>query len=341
MAAGGGVCQIGKKPSIRGKSGLDRAMARPNPRVVSLLASATEIVAALGAAELLVARSHECDFPPEVAHLPAVTAAQLDTAQPSGAIDRDVKTLLSRSLSIYRVDGDRLRELAPDLIVTQTQCEVCAVTPADVEAALGAWTGTRPRLLSLAPNALADIFADIERVATALGRPERGQALVESLRARMDSIAMAAGRLTPRPRVACIEWIEPLMAAGNWMPELVTMAGGDNLFGIAGRHSPWMTLDELAAADPDVILILPCGFDIARSRKELPALTNRRAWSALRAVRDGRIFLCDGNQHFNRSGPRVAESLEIIAEILHPARFDFGHQGPAWVRFRKAVEVPS
>ncbi len=310
-----------------------------HPRVASLLASATEIVAALGAADLLVARSHECDFPPEIAHLPVVTAAQIDTNQPSGAIDREVKALLSRALSIYRVDGERLRALAPDLIVTQTQCEVCAVTPADVEAALAAWTGARPRLVSLAPDALAAIFADIERVAAALGRPQHGAALVEILRARMDAIATETARLTARPRVACVEWIDPLMAAGNWVPELVAMAGGDNLFGAAGRHSPWMSVEELAAADPDVILVLPCGFDIARTRRELPALTRRAEWGGLQAVRDRRIFLCDGNQYFNRPGPRVVESLEILAEILHPARFSFGHQGSGWIRLPETAEA--
>jgi len=314
-------------------------MAHQNPRVASLLASATEIVAGLGATDLLVARSHECDFPPEIAPLPVVTAAQIDTDQPSGAIDREVKALLSRALSIYRVDGERLRTLAPDLILTQTQCEVCAVTPADVEAALAAWTGARPRLVSLAPNALSDIFADIERVAAALGRPQRGAALVDSMRARMDAIATAAEALAARPRVACLEWIDPLMAAGNWVPELVAMAGGDNLFGAAGRHSPWMSIEELAAADPDVVLVLPCGFDIARTRRELPALTGRPEWRALRAVRERRIFLCDGNQYFNRPGPRVADSLEILAEIVHPARFDFGHRGSGWVRLSETAEA--
>lgn len=314
-------------------------MDSPRPRTASLLASATEIVAALGALDLLVARSHECDFPPNVARLPMVTAPQIDTTRPSGAIDRDVKALLARALSIYRVDGERLRDLAPDLIITQTQCEVCAVTPADVEAALAAWTGSRPSILSLTPNALADIFADIERVAAALGRPERGTALVAQLRARLAAIANAAADLTTRPRVACIEWIDPLMAAGNWIPELVAMAGGVNLFGAAGRHSPWLTWDELVAADPDIILVLPCGFDIARSRQELPVLTRRPEWRALRAVRDDHIFLCDGNQYFNRPGPRVAESLEILAEILHPAQFRFGHDGRGWVRLAAAAEV--
>lgn len=312
----------------------------PRPRVVSLLASATEIVAALGGLDLLVARSHECDFPPEVARLPMVTSPQLDTARPSGAIDRDVKALLEQSLSIYRVDGERLNELKPDLIITQTQCEVCAVTPADVETALAAWTGARPQIVSLAPNALADIFEDIQRVAAALGRSDRGPALVNELRGRMDGIASVAARLDEHPRVACIEWIEPLMAAGNWMPELVALAGGENLFGAAGRHSPWLTLDELAASDPDIILVLPCGFDIARTCVELAALAERPAWRRLRAVRDGRIFLCDGNSYFNRPGPRLADSLEILAEILHPRHFAFGHEGRGWVRAPAPSEVP-
>jgi len=302
------------------------------PRVVSLLASATEIVAALGARGLLVARSHECDFPPEIAGLPMVTGPKLDTSRPSAIIDRDVKALLEQALAIYRVDGERLREVKPDLILTQTQCEVCAVTPADVEAALAAWTGERPRIVALAPNALADVFTDIMRVAAAIGRPERGGALIDSMRARMDDIAGQAQALAARPRVAAIEWIDPLMAGGNWMPELITMAGGVSLFGVAGAHSPWMTLDELAAADPDVVLVLPCGFDIARTRAELPPLLKDPRWQSLRAVRGGRIFLCDGNQYFNRPGPRLAESLEILAEIFHPSAFAFGHEGSGWVR---------
>ena len=304
----------------------------PRPRVASLLASATEIVAALGGGDLLVARSHECDFPPAVAALPTVTAPKLDTAQPSGAIDSDVKRLLEQSLSIYRVDGERLRDLAPDVIVTQTQCEVCAVTPADVETALAAWTGARPQIVSLTPNAIEDVFTDIQRVADVLGRPDRGADLIAGLRARMQAVSAKAAGHGPRPRVACIEWIDPLMAAGNWIPELVAMAGGDNLFGAAGQHSPWLTIDDLAAADPDVVLVFPCGFDVARTRAELPVLSERPAWRGLRAARDGRIFLCDGSQYFNRPGPRLAESLEILAEILHPGCFAFGHEGAGWVR---------
>jgi iron complex transport system substrate-binding protein len=301
------------------------------PRIVSLLASATEIVAALGARDRLVARSHECDFPADVAALPAVTAPKLDTSLPSAAIDREVKQLIEQALSVYRVDAERLRALKPDIIVTQTQCEVCAVSEGDVIAALKDWTGTKPAILSLRPDGLADVFTDIERVAAAIGRVEAGAALVGAMQRRMEAIAGKAAALA-KPRLACLEWIEPLMAAGNWMPELVALAGGENLFGSAGQHSPWLTLDRLVEADPDIIVVLPCGFDIARTRAELPALAAQPDWQALRAVRGRQVYLVDGNQYFNRPGPRLAESLEILAEILHPGDFHFGHQGAGWVR---------
>src|SRR5262245_58258545 len=242
MAAPRRVCQTSRIGA--------KMAAMKGPRIASLLASATEIVCALGARELLVARSHECDFPADVAALPAVTAPKLDTSRPSAAIDRDVKALLEQALSVYKVEAERLRALAPEIIVTQTQCEVCAVSENDVIAALADWTGTRPRIVSLVPNALADVVTDILRVAEAIGRPAAGAALVASMQARLSTVALRAATL-PRRRVACIEWIEPLMAAGNWMPELVAMAGGDNLFGEAGKHSPWMTMEALTASDPE------------------------------------------------------------------------------------------
>jgi iron complex transport system substrate-binding protein len=301
------------------------------PRVVSLLASATEIIAGLEALDLLVARSHECDFPSDVTRLPVVTAPKLDTRRPSATVDRDVKRLLEQALAIYHVDGAMLRELAPDLILTQTQCEVCAVTPADVEAALAEWTGKRPRIVALSPNSLDDVFADVQRVADAIGRTAQGTALAHQMRERMDRVAARTAHVKDRPRVAAIEWLDPLMAGGNWMPDLVAMAGGINLFGEAGRHSPWMTLDDLVRADPDVVLVLPCGFDIARTQIELPALTWNPAWQALRAVRERRIFLCDGNQYFNRPGPRLVESLEILGEIFHPSLFGHAHRSIGWI----------
>jgi len=299
-------------------------------KIASLIASATEIVCALGFEDDLVARSHECDFPPEARRLPAITAPRFPTDGTSYQIDQRVKAILAEALSVYRVDAEALRALGPDLIVTQTQCEVCAVSARDVEEALCEWVGgTRPHVVSLEPNALADVWQDIARVASALGAPDRGEALISRLRGRLDALAARAAGL-PRPTVACIEWIDPLMAAGNWVPELVDLAGGTNLFGEAGRHSPWMTFEALAARDPDVIVVLPCGFALERTRAEMPVLERSPGWDRLRAVQSKRVHLADGNQYMNRPGPRLVESAEIFAEILHPETFAFGHRGSGW-----------
>ena len=302
------------------------------PRVVSLIASATEIVCALGCEDRLVGRSHECDYPPSVRRLPVCTEPLIDPSRPSGEIDRQVKAMLRQALSVYRVDTDVLQALQPDVIITQAQCEVCAVSLNDVEQALAAWLASRPHLVSLEPNALADVWLDMRHVAEALGVPERGAELVARLQDRIAAVTERARDLPTRPTVACVEWIDPLMAAGNWVPELVALAGGTNLFGEAGKHSPWMTWPELVARDPDVIVVMPCGFDIARSRHELPTLTQRPEWPTLRAVRAGCVYLTDGNQYFNRPGPRLVESLEILAELLHPGAFRFGHEGTGWER---------
>ncbi|MGZ6227106.1 MAG: ABC transporter substrate-binding protein, partial [Candidatus Binataceae bacterium] len=221
-------------------------------RIVSLLPSATEIVCALGFESQLIGRSHECDYPAAVTHLPALTEPKFNPDRPSGEIDREVRRIVGEALSVYRVDAQKLRDLAPDVIVTQSQCEVCAVSEHDVEDAVGSWLGARPQIVSLAPYGLADIFADIERVARALGEPARGAELVGRLMARMDAVAARARRAATRPTLACVEWLDPLMSAGNWMPEMVAMAGGHNLFGAAGEHSGRLEFDALLAADPDV-----------------------------------------------------------------------------------------
>jgi len=301
-------------------------------RIVSLLPSATEIVCALGFEKQLVGRSHECDFPPEVARLPPLTSPKFNPEGSSIEIDERVKKILTDALAVYRVDADRLRALKPDVIVTQSQCDVCAVSMRDVEEAVAQWIGgAPPRIVSLAPYALEDVFEDMRRVAAQLGAPERGDELVERMRARMSAIESRAAAAA-RPTVACIEWIDPLMAAGNWMPEMVAMAGGVNLFGEAGAHSPRMKFEELAAADPDVILIAPCGFGMDRTAADMPILTRRPEWARIKAVRENRVYQADGNQYFNRPGPRIAESLEILAEISHPELFRFGHEGSGWRR---------
>ncbi|HYL60412.1 MAG TPA: cobalamin-binding protein [Candidatus Acidoferrales bacterium] len=302
------------------------------PRIVSLLPSATEIVCALGFEDQLVGRSHECDFPAGVVRVPQLTEAKFNPEGSSAEIDARVKTIVADALSVYRVDAARLRELRPDVIVTQSQCEVCAVSQRDVEAAVADWLGTRPRIVSLAPYALEDIFTDIQRVADDLGASQRGVELTAAMRARIASIENLARGAKRRPTVATVEWIDPLMAAGNWMPTLVELAGGVNLFGRAGEHSPWMKFEELAASDPDLILISPCGFSMNRAADDLPALTRRVEWPRLKAVRASQVFMADGNQYFNRPGPRIVESTEILAEILHPEIFRFGHEGAGWRR---------
>ena len=303
-------------------------------RIVSLLPSATEIVCALGYEDQMVGRSHECDYPAAVQRLPALTEPKFNPEGSSAAIDQRVKTILANALAVYRVDADKLRSLNPDLIVTQSQCDVCAVSMDEVEEAVAQWIGARPKIVSLAPYALADIFKDIERVAAALDAAERGREVVGRLSQRMNAIAQRAKTVTTRPRVAIVEWIEPLMAAGNWMPELVAMAGGSNLFGEPGQHSPWIKFAELMAGDPDAIIVAPCGFGMERTAAELPLLAQRPEWARLKAVREGRVCLADGNQYFNRPGPRIVESLEILAEILHPAMFDFGHEHHGWRRIQ-------
>jgi len=297
-------------------------------RVVSLIASATEIVTALGYGNHLVGRSHECDYPPSVESLPVCSSTKVDPTASSRAIDESVRRIAADGLSVYRVDAVLLDRLAPTVVLTQTQCEVCAVSLRDVTQAVRELVTSQPRIVSLEPMSLADVWTDIRSVAGALGDPEGGERLVASLRERLDRVRRrVAGR--PAPSVACIEWIDPLMSAANWVPELVEAAGGINVVGEPGRHSTYMELAELAAADPDVIALMPCGFDIERCLSELPVLTKRPEWQALRAVRDGHVFVTDGNQFFNRPGPRIVESAEILAELLFPD-VDFGHWGTGW-----------
>jgi iron complex transport system substrate-binding protein len=300
---------------------------------VSLIASATEIVCALGCEDRLVGRSHECDFPPSVQRLPVCTEPKFNVHGRSADIDRSVREIVKEGLSVYRVDGEQLRQLRPDVIITQVQCEVCAVSRKDVEEAVARWVGWRPVIVSLAPYVLDDVWEDIRRVAEALGVAARAAELVARLQERIAQVEARAQATPDRPTVACIEWLEPLMTAGNWMPELVSRAAGVPLFAQPGRHSPYLDWPELVQQDPEVIVVLPCGWDIARTRQDMPLLARRPEWPRLRAVRDGRVFLANGNQFFNRPGPRLVESLEILAELLHPDVFLFGHEGNGWQRF--------
>ncbi|MDQ2869115.1 MAG: ABC transporter substrate-binding protein [Acidobacteriota bacterium] len=309
------------------------------PRIVSLLPSATEIISALGFADALVGRSHECDFPPEVEDLPVLTAPLIDASGSSREIHSRVEARLSQGISVYRVDTEALQSLSPTHVVTQVHCEVCAVSLSDVRGALG--PDPDLRLVALGASTVTEVLADIERVAASLDSPRRGTSLTRALSARMSAIATEAALAARCPRVATIEWLAPPMAAGNWIPELVEMAGGENLFGQAGRHSPWLAPDALARANPDVLVVFPCGFSLERTEAEANLLREIPGFEDLAAVANGSVYLCDGNQFFNRPGPRLVETLEILAEILHPERFSFGWEGIGWKRWGRSLSALS
>lgn len=299
-------------------------------RIVSLIASATEIVHALGMGKFLVGRSHECDFPPSVHSLPVCTSPRFRVDGSSRDIDRLVKNSLHNAVSVYNVDDGMLERLQPTHILTQSQCEVCAVSLRDVELALARQLGCDPMIVSLEPNSLASIWADIQLVADSLGVSNRGRELIQQMQERMESISKQVPGSAVRLTVACLEWLEPLMAGGNWVPELVVLAGGTNLFGDAGKHSPWMRWSDLLLRDPDVIVVMPCGFDLRRTAGEMYWLTGRPEWPVLRAVKEGRVYITDGNQYFNRPGPRIVESLRILAETLYPKEFEPSLRGVGW-----------
>ncbi|MFP6583027.1 MAG: cobalamin-binding protein [Candidatus Hydrogenedentota bacterium] len=302
----------------------------PEQRIISLIASATEIVCALGCEDKLVGISHECDYPESVNRLPRCTEAKFQVEGLSCEINERLLSIVKDGLSVYRVFPEHLDTLKPDVIVTQSHCDVCAVSLNDVEEALKELVTSKPRVVSLEPSTLSDIWASIKQVAEALEVPEAGQQLTQEFRGRMDAIADRASTLTAKPKVACIEWIDPLMTAGNWMPELVSMAGGKDLFGIAGKHSPWLEWQDFVNAEPDVVLVFPCGWDRNKARTELVALEEKPEWAELDAVKNKQVYLIDGNQYCNRPGPRLVETLEILAEIFHPEQFNFGHQDIGW-----------
>jgi iron complex transport system substrate-binding protein len=290
-------------------------------RIVSMLPAATEIAATLGLVDSLVGVSHECDHPPEVRAIPQVTRCEIHGgALPSGRIDAWVTDTLTQTGTLYTMDEPLLRRLRPDVILTQRLCDVCAVGYDSVTALARTLPGP-PVVVNLEPATLSDIFEDIRRVAAATGVADRAEGVVAALRQRVDSVRARALQAGPRPRCVILEWLDPPFACGHWNPELVEIAGGVEALGHKGRPSRRVTWEDVFAARPEVLLIACCGFDLERTRRDLPRLTEREGWADIPAVRDGRVYAVDGSQYFSRPGPRVVDSLEIAAEILHPALF--------------------
>lgn len=301
-------------------------------RIASLLPAATEWVDAVGAADGLVARSHECDYPPGVVEdVPIVTKATAAAAAEasSKAIDTAVREQLQAGLSLYEIDLQRLRSLRPDLVLTQDQCEVCAVSRSQLESELAAWSeedgGSPPRLLSLAPRTLKQVLDAGLAVGRAIGRLEEAMSFLaekekelQVLREKVGAVKRAD--LDEAPTVACIEWLDPLMTAGHWTPDLVEQAGGRPVLSESGARSQTVEWERLRQADPDVLAVMPCGFSLKDTLRDLQALTGRPGWSTLRAVREERVFLFDGNAYFNRPGPRLYRSAALLAAALHPSK---------------------
>lgn len=308
------------------------------PRIVSLIASSTEIVHALGAGDAQVARSHECDWPPRVLDLPAITRPKFKVEGTSRDIDQAVRALVEQGLAVYEVDAEALQAIEPDVILTQDQCEVCAVSLADVERAVCSWIGSRPQILSLRPHTMADIYTDIRKIAHVIGRDTEAETLIRQMTRRLEALSATVVR-REKPRLAYIEWIDPPMSGGHWMPELIETAGGVNLFGEHGAGSPWIEWQQVAETDPDVILVSPCGYDIPVTRREMKVHEDNAVWNGLRAVREDRVFIADGNAYFNRPGPRLIDSAEILGEIMHPEVCNFGHRGRAFVRHEASAPL--
>ncbi|OUL17489.1 cobalamin-binding protein [Nostoc sp. 106C] len=299
-------------------------------RIVSLIPSGTEILAALGLADAIVGRSHECDYPPEIQNRPICTAARLDSNASSSEIHNEVNNLLQSALSIYEINTEILEQLQPTHIVTQDQCDVCAVSLQEVEQAVANLIHTSPQIISLQPNLLQDVWHDIEQIGNTF--EVDSVKVLENLEARVKICQQKIQglSLTELPTVACIEWTDPLMVVGNWIPELVNLVGGQTLFSSPGKPSATLPWETVIASNPDVIVFMLCGWDLHRTRQEVHLLTQRSEWQQLHAVQTGRVYITDGNSYFNRPGPRLVDSLEILAEMLHPEIFDYGYKGTAW-----------
>ena len=298
-------------------------------RICSLLPGATEVVAALGAADELVGISHECDYPPAVRSKPVLVHPVVDSDRSASPdIDRQVQAAAAARSNLYDLYAALFAQTAPDLVITQDLCHVCAITPDQLQQAIGNLPKP-PRLLTLNPTSLEDILGDTERIGDAIGRGTQGRALASRLRTSLEAIREKVSRTGRQPRVVCIEWLEPLYVGGHWVPEMVARAGGQDMLGRQGARSEKVTWDQVLAAEPDILVLMPCSFSAERTLREVHLMTGRPRWDQLPAVRSGRVFAVDSSAYFSRPSPRLVEGVALLAALFHPEVF--GHTLPAGV----------
>jgi iron complex transport system substrate-binding protein len=283
-------------------------------RIVSLVPSATEMLFAIGAGDEVVAVTHECDYPPQVADLPRVTSDVIGPGLESREIDEAVRTLTQEGRAIYELDEDVLRRLQPDLIVTQSLCAVCAVSADDVRA-VAERLDSRPKVVSLDPMTLGEVLGDVRTLAQETDRKDEGVDLVQDAAARIDRVKLAVRGVTRRPRVAALEWLDPVFVAGHWTPQLIELAGGDDAVGMPGEPSETTDWEMLKAASPEIIVVMPCGYDAERAREEAYTYGDE-----LEEIGARRIVAVDASAYFSRPGPRLIDGLELLAHIIHPDR---------------------
>ncbi|MBT6277685.1 MAG: ABC transporter substrate-binding protein [Chromatiales bacterium] len=284
--------------------------------IVSLLPAATEIVVALGCQERLVGRSHECDFPRSVLELPICSKPRLDPHAAAATIHESVQRLVELGTSVFEVDAAKLRALTPAFIVTQTQCEVCAVSEDDLAQALGTWLGAQPNVVSLRASDLAGVWEDIIRVGAAVSAGAQARSLVGRLSEQFEAIRHRGALISRRPTVVGLEWVEPLMSSGNWIPELIDAAGGQSLLAASGAHSAFITWEQLRDANPDIVLISPCGFELERAAQSVSALAESPLWHELQAVQNRHVYAFDGHHFLHRPGPRLVDSAAVLAQLF-------------------------
>jgi len=303
-------------------------LAKPSPRIASLLASSTELVVALGAGDALVCRSHECDYPPWVTSLPQASRPTFDTSLPSAQIDAIVRRKLAAKEPLFVVDDALVASLKPDVILTQTHCEVCAVHPDNI----GDWAACTRTVTALRAGTIAGILDGFEHVGAAIGRTEEAARLIADIHGELNSVA-AKLQGQRRPTIVCCEWLDPLFAFGNWGPEIIACAGGESLIGEVGKWSAAMDWRAVVDADPEFLLFAPCGFSVARTLKEMPEVAKLPGWGTLRAVRGNNVVVADGNLYFNRSSPTLFKSVNLLAEVLHPDVFPRQYGSEWWQRW--------